>query len=308
MASVRLLLAFAEGARRGSFAAAARELGLSPSAIVKSVARLERELGVRLFQRTTRQVKLTQDGEALYERCKRVLDELADLELAAANASREPTGVLRLDMPITYGKQVLLPLLTDLAQRHPALGLEVRLSDVYSEIVGSGMDAVVRIGEVNDSRLVARVFDFQYLGVYGSPAYFARTSRPQSVAVLERHNCLRFRIPTTGRDRPWQFLVDKKPVSLDPHLRYVVNDGEALVAAAIAGLGLIQVPSYMAAAAVKAGELVEVLAKFRPNPMPISLVYASTRHMPLRLRLLIDALTQLKRGSPRAMRSVAAAE
>lgn len=294
MASTRLLLAFAEAARRGSFAAAARELGQSPSAVVKSIARLEHELGVRLFQRTTRRVRLTQDGEALYERCRRVLDEMAELQLTAANASNKPTGVLRLDVPITYGKQVLVPILAQIAQQNPGIGLELRLSDSYADVVGGGLDAVVRAGNVSDSRLVARVFDFQHLGIYGSPGYLSRKGRPRTLAALKQHDCILFRVPTTGRDRPWEFLVGTKVVKLHPASRYSLNDGEALVAAAAAGLGLIQVPSYMSAASRNAHELAEVLEKFRPKPMPISVVFASNRHVPLRLRLVVDALAQLK--------------
>ena len=288
--SVRLLQAFAEAAKHRSFARAARELGLSPSAVAKGVLRLEGQLGVRLFQRTTRRVALTQEGEDFHARCRRVLDELGALADAAAGAAREPAGVLRVDAPITYGKKVVLPLAAALAQRHPGLRLDVRLSDHFVDIVGSGLDAVIRVGEVADTRLVARRIGQQQLAVYGAPRYLARKGRPRRPADVGSHDCVAFQMPTSGRVRPWEFLVRGRALALHPQPRHVINDGEGLVAAVRAGLGLAQLPDVIAEDAVKAGALEEVLAAYRPRPMPISVVFPTSRHMPPRLRAFIDAL------------------
>ena len=288
--SVRLLQAFAEAARQRSFARAARALGLSASAITKSVQRLERQLGLRLFQRTTRRVALTQEGEALYERCKRVLDELAELELHAAGASAEPTGVLRVDVPVTYGKKKVMPVLAALARRHPGLRVEVRMSDQFADVISSGVDAVVRVGEVADTRLIARRIDQQRLCVYGSPQYLARKGRPRRPADLERHDCILFQMPTSGRHRQWDFQRQGRAIVVHPRAAHAINDGEGLVSAACAGMGLVQVPDLIAADAVRAGALEEVLAGYRPRPMPISIMFASHRHMPVRLRAFIDEL------------------
>lgn len=298
MSSVRLLLAFAESAKHGNFAKAARELGLSPSAVAKSVARLEEELNLRLFHRTTRRIGLTTEGEALFERCRRILDDLAELELAAAHASREPSGTLRIDAPVTYAKLVVLPAIARLALAHPELRVDVRLSDRYADVIGAGLDAVIRVGEIADSRLVARAFDVQRLGVYGSPAYFARKGRPRSPDKLGAHDVMIFRMPTSGRPRPWQFEASGKPVELHPEPKYVMDEGEGLVRAAAAGLGLVQAPDYMARGAIEAGELEEVLTSFAPKPLPISIVFPSNRHVPLRLRLLVDALVALDLAKP----------
>lgn len=294
--SARLLQAFAEAAKHRSFARAARELGLSPSAVAKSVLRLEQQLRMRLFQRTTRRVALTQEGEELYVRCRRVLDELAGLADLAADAARQPAGVLRIDAPVTYGKRVVLPLAASLAQRHPALRLELRLSDQFSDVVGSGLDAVIRVGEVADARLVARRIDRQQLAVYASPRYLARKGRPRRPADIKSHDCVVFQMPSSGRHRPWEFLVKGRPVTLQPEPRHVVNDGEGLVCAVGAGLGLAQLPDLIAADAVKSGTVVEVLAAYRPKPMPISVVFPTSRHMPPRLRVFIDALAA-RRGA-----------
>lgn len=288
--SLRLLRSFAEAAKHRSFARAAGALQLSPSAVAKNVARLERQLGLRLFQRTTRRVALTQEGEALFQRCQRVLDELHELERLTAGAARAPSGTLRIDVPITFGKKVVLPTVAELARRHPGLNLDVRLSDQYADVVGSGVDAVVRIGKVADAGLVARPVAEQQLRVYGSPDYFARKGRPRKPGDIERHDCVVFRMPTSGRVRPWEFVVKGRSVSLHPEARYAVNEGEGIVSLACAGLGLVQVPDIMAADAVAAGALEEVLAEYRPKPMPISVVFPTHRQMPPRLRVFIDAL------------------
>ncbi len=287
---MRLLLAFAETVRHGGFARAARELGLSPSAVAKAVQRLEARLGVRLFHRTTRRIGLTHEGEELYARCRRILDELDELERVAARGTQGARGTLRIDAPATWGRQVLLPVLAQLAAKHPELALDLRLSDLQSDVTGGGLDAVVRIGRIDDSRLVARQVDAQHFGVFGAPAYLVRRGVPRTPAELVAHDCLVFRLPATGRPRPWQFRSGRRTLALDPGARATINDGEALVAAAAAGLGLAQVPVYMAAPAVAAGRLQEVLAEARPPPLPISIVYPSSRHVPPRLRVLIDAL------------------
>lgn len=289
-ASVRLLQAFAEAARQKSFARAARELGLSPSAVAKSVLRLEQQLRVRLFQRTTRRVALTQEGEAFYVRCRRVLDELAELSLEAAEAAREPAGTLRIDAPVTYGRKVIVPLAARLVARHPQLRIDLRLSDQFTDLIGSGLDAVVRVGQIADTRLVARRIDQQQLAVYAAPGYLERRGRPARPQELDAHDCVVFQLPSSGRYRAWDFTVNRKPLTLQPAPRHVVNEGEGLVAAACAGLGIIQVPDLIAADAVRAGALREVLAAYRPRPMPISVVFASSRHMAPRLRAFIDAL------------------
>jgi len=290
-ASVRLLQAFAEAARQRSFAMAARELGLSPSAVAKSVLRLEQQVRLRLFQRTTRRVTLTQEGEAFYARCRRVLEELGELSTVAAEAVRAPAGTLRIDAPVTYGKKVIVPLAARLAARHSELRLDIRLSDQYTDVIASGVDAVIRVGEIADTRLVARRIDEQQLAVLGAPAYFKRRGRPGRPQEVGAHDCVLFRMPTSGRHRPWEFLVNRRPLVLHPVPRHEVNEGEGMVSAACAGLGLVQLPYFMAEEAVKSGALEEVLAAYRPKPTPISVVFPTHRHMPPRLRAFIDALT-----------------
>lgn len=298
MIGLDLIVSFASAARHASFASAARELGLSPSAVAKNIARLEAQLGMRLFHRTTRQVTLSQDGEDIYSRCQRILEDVESLEGAAAQARSGLRGTLRIDMPVTYGRQVVQPVLMELMTLHPALKVDARFSDQVVDIVKEGLDAAVRIGPLADSGLVGRMFDQQFLSIYASPAYLKRHGKPDAPDDLAKHHCLLFRLPTSGRDRAWQFRAGKRDFSLMPEGGVRLGEGEALVQAAAAGLGIVQAPTYLADLQVKRGKLVEILEKYRPPPLPISLVYPSHRHIPLRVRALADALVATKSASP----------
>lgn len=299
MNGLQQLVAFAQTARRGSFAAAARDLGSAPSTLAKSVARLEASLGVKLFHRTTRQVSLTPDGERLYRRCERVLAEVEDLHAEAAGTRAQVIGTLRLDAPITYGRRVLMPVLAQLLLDHPGLALDLRLQDNYADLVRDGLDAAVRVGELRDSSLVARRIDWQSLVLVASPAYLAARGRPQRLEDLAGHPAIVFRLPSTGRDRPWQLRSGRRTVEMHPPHRIQVNDGEGIVAAAVLGLGLGQVPDNMVAEELARGTLVELLPTHRPAAMPISVVMPSSRLQPPRVRALLDALEPLrKRRNP----------
>lgn len=290
MTGLQALAAFTETARSGSFAAAARSLGLSPSAVAKSVQRFERDLGLRLFHRTTRQVSLTADGRELFARSERIIEELDALRAQAEGVRGEPSGRLRIDAPTTLGKLEVVPLLAMLRARHPKLQFDVSFSDRYVDLVREGIDAAVRIGALADSTLTARPLGEQVLLVVASPRYLQREGAPQRPADVERHACLLFRNPSSGRLRPWQFRDGRRAIELLPPPLAIFNDGEALVAAAAEGMGLVQVPDNMARAALRGRALVEILPRHRPPPTPISLVYPSGRHVPPRLRVLIDLL------------------
>lgn len=290
MSSLQGLVAFAETATHGSFAEAARALGLSPSAVAKSVGRLEASLGLRLLHRTTRQVSLTSDGRALYDRCRHIVDDLGALRMQAEGVRGEPAGMLRLNVPITFGKRVLVPLFAVLMERHPKLALDVTFSDRYDDIVRAGYDAAVRVGTLDDSSLVAQRFATQEMVACGAPAYLTAHGMPRRPEDLAAHRCLVFRMASSGRARPWDFVRDGRALTIVPPSRVTMDDGEALAAAAVAGMGVVQVPHYMAQQDVDAGRLVEVLRRFRPAAVPISLVYPTSRQVTPRLQVLIDAL------------------
>lgn len=292
MAGLQAFVAFSETAKRGGFAGAARELGVSPSAVAKNVARLEADLGLRLFHRTTRKVALTSEGHELYERCRRIVEEIDALRDDAAGARAEAGGTLRLNVPITFGKRVLVPKLAELLRRHPRIVLDVSFSDRYADVVSEGLDAAVRVGPLADSTLVARSFARHALVVCGAPAYLRAHGTPRSLDALARHRCLVARLPTSKRLRTWRFTRGGQPVELAPRPVAVFDDGEALVAAAAASMGLAQVPDYMAAEAIATGSVVEVLKALRPPPLPIALVYPSARRVTPRLKALLEVLTE----------------
>ncbi len=300
MKGLQPLMAFAQSARRGSFAAAARDLGGAPSTLAKSVARLEASLGVKLFHRTTRQVSLTPDGERLFRRCERILAELEDLHADAAGTRAAVGGTLRLDAPIAYGRRILMPRLAVLMREHPALQLDLRLQDGYADLVRDGLDAAIRVGGLRDSTLVARPIDRQDMVLVASPAYLEARGRPRRPEELADHAAVVFRMPTSGRQRPWQLRKGRRVIELHPAHRAQVSDGDGIVAACAMGLGLGQVPDYMAADELASGALVEVLREHRPPPLPISLVMPSSRLQPPRVRALLAALEPLRRRAQSA--------
>lgn len=297
MKGIQQFVAFAATAKHRNFAAAAREQGLAPSTLAKAVARLESALGVKLFHRTTRLVTLTPDGERLFERCQRVLAELEDLHTEASGTRASPAGTLRVEMPVFYGKRYVMPLLCELAQRHPGLRLDLRLSDMHADLVRNGIDLAVRIGRLQDSTLIARRVDQQALVLCASPHYLARHGTPRRIEDLASHAAIVFRLPTSGRDRPWQFRQRGAAVELNPQTQMRVNETEGLVEAIRLGMGLCQIPDLLVADELARGELVEVLPTCRPEAMPINLVYPSARLLPARVRVAITALEALRRRS-----------
>ncbi|HSV69602.1 MAG TPA: LysR substrate-binding domain-containing protein [Methylibium sp.] len=299
MQGLQQFIAFAATAKQGGFAAAAREQGVAPSTLAKAVARLEASLGVKLFHRTTRLVTLTPDGERLFQRCQRVLAEVEDLQAEAAGTRAAPSGTLRIDLPVYYGKRFVMPLLAELQHRHPALRIDVRLTDVQVDLVRDGIDLAVRIGRLQDSTLVARRVDQQGLLLCAAPGYLAAQGTPRRLEDLSRHAAIVFRLPTTGRDRPWQFRQRGVAVELQPAPRVRVNETEGLQEALRLGMGLCQVPDLLVADDLARGELQELLPSCRPEPMPISVVYPSGRLLPARVRAAIDALDALRQRRDR---------
>lgn len=293
MQGLQQFLAFTETAKHGSFAAAARESGSAPSTLAKAVMRLEQSLGVKLFHRTTRQVTLTPDGERLYHRCQRVLAEIEDLHADAAGTRAAVTGTLRVDMPIVFGRRVILPLLARLKQQHPGLELDLRLQDGYVDLIKDGIDLAIRVGALQDSSLVARRFASQTLLLVASPAYLEQQGNPGSLRALAQHRAIVFRMPTSGRDRPWQFVQRGHAVMMHPRGELRLNDGEAMVHTALLGLGLAQLPNYMVMDELGDGRLVEVLPSLRPGATPISAVYPSQRLLPPRESVALEALSTL---------------
>lgn len=288
--SLQQMAAFAETARHGSFAAAARELGSVPSTLAKAVGRLEASLQVKLFHRTTRHVNLTPDGERLYGRCERLLAELEALQAEASGTREEPVGLLRVDLPIVLGREFILPVLARMAERHPRLQLDVRLHDAYADLVKESIDVAVRLGPLKDSSLVAQRLANQSMVLVASRGYLEQRGTPRRLEDLAAHDALVFRMPSSGRDRAWNFRQGGREVEMHPASRIRVNDGEGLVKAVRLGLGLAQLPDYFLRRELASGEVVEVMRSLRPAPMPILAVYPGARLVPERVRAFLREL------------------
>lgn len=238
---------------------AARVLGLSPSAVSKAVSRLEAAIGTRLVLRTSRRVALTDNGLRLYERFCHIMEELEQAESDVAVSRTSLRGRLKIQMPIAFGRRILLPALWRFASEYPHVELNVELSDRVSDLSEERLDVAVRIGDVGDARLVARKLCTLRYVVCGSPAYLAANPEPRTPEDLVRHRCLAYYNPHTGRYRDWNFCKRGTTSSKTVHGTLNFNNTESLLDAAIAGLGLVAVSTFVAEEAVRAGKLRTVL-------------------------------------------------
>ncbi|GLU33810.1 LysR family transcriptional regulator [Trinickia caryophylli] len=284
------IVAFVRTAETLSFVAAARKLGISASAVGKTIAKLERSLGVRLFHRTTRRVTLTEEGRHFHERCQRILEELRDAEAALSEAAQTPRGRLRVSLPV-IGYRFLLPVLPAFSARYPDVELDLDFNDRLVDVVESGFDAVIRSGLLPDSSLMSRrLGPFRFV-LCASPEYVARYGLPRAVGDLPKHRCVRYRFPTTGKLQPWALERDG---SEPPNLRaaMVCNNMEALRGAVIAGFGIGFMPDFLAREALESGALVTVLEQHPIAPGQFSILWPSNRQLTPKLRVFVDFMCE----------------
>ena len=275
---------FVQVADSGSFSATGRLLGLSSSAVGKSVARMEARLGARLFQRSTRHLALTDEGEKFLQRCKRILAEVEAAERELSDAGGAPSGRLRLSLPRYSG--LFEPAIGAFMQAYPAIELDLDFSDALVNVVSDGFDAAVRTGELADSSLMRRkLCTFRRLLV-ASPAYLARHGRPADGAELLRHARLDYRFPATGRLEQWP-LVDE---AAQPSPGMVCNSVEMRVFLAVQGQGIAYLPAFAVQRELAAGQLVSLLEEHTQARTAFWLLWPASRHMLPRLRVLIDFL------------------
>lgn len=290
------IVAFVRAVDAKSFTLAGERLGVSRSAVGKSVARLELRLGVRLLHRTTRTLSLSQEGAEFYERCVRILHELEEAELAVTGHGGAPSGVLRLDLPQTFGRRYVLPLMTDYLQRWPSVSVSATFSDRFTDLVAEGVDLAIRIGGEGDSCLVGKVLARNRFVVCGSPAYLAERGVPKTPADLPGHECLTFL--SAGQPLEWRFQEDGRPWTLPVPGRLRAGNAEALRDAAIAGAGLVQLDTYIAGEDIRAGRLVPVLEPFAAEGPPIRAVYPSRRYLAPKVRHFIDMAAAAWKDAP----------
>lgn len=286
------LFAFARAASLGSYTAAARALGISPSAISKSVQRLERDLGVSLLTRTTRSLTLTEEGRSLHDHAMRLLRDVAEIEQLAKAARKEPSGTLRIAASLPIGLHMIVPLLPRFRARHPKVTIDVRLNDKLVDIIEDGIDLAVRIGDLSDSRLLSRRLAPHRLGCYASPTYLAGRAPPMHPDELVEHETVNLRYQSTGQTFRWPFRIGTREIELVPASGIVVDTSEGVIAAIAAGGGIGVGASFMADPCVASGALVPVLAPFAVERHNVTVIWPESRRSNPAVRAFLDLLIE----------------
>jgi len=288
--AMALLVAVAEN---GSLSAAGRKLGTPLPTVSRRLAELEAHLGTRLLLRSTRRLSLTDAGQAYLAAARRILEQVAEAETAAAGEHRTPRGELVVTAPIVFGRLHVLPAVTAFLARFPEIDIRLALSDRNLSLVEDHIDLALRIGALPDSGLVATRLGTVRRVICASPRYLGEAGRPQVPADLARHRCVTMAALGTA----WSLAQRGRRRASTPHARLVVDTAEAAIDAAIAGVGLTQVLSYQAARAVKEGRLEIVLPAFEPPPIPVSLLHAGQGALPLKTRSFLDfAVPRLRKA------------
>jgi DNA-binding transcriptional LysR family regulator len=279
---------FVDVAAKGSLSAAARAEGIAPAMIGRRLDALEERLGVKLLQRTTRKIALTNEGVAFLEDCQRILTELENAEAAVSERSARASGHLLISAPAGFGRQHVAPLLPSFLAEHRDVAVTLNLNDRVVDLIGEGIDVAIRIADLSDSSLIGVKLADNKRVVVASPAYLKRHGTPVSLDDLAKHNCLA--ISSDGSQRGWTFRQNGKNVTLKVTGNMVCNDGAVLHDWALAGKGLAWRSMWEVGKEIKAGNLVTVLDEFAAPGNDIYAVFAQRRHLPLRIRAFVDFL------------------
>lgn len=280
---------FVRVAERLGFSVVARELGVSPSAVGKAVARLEQRLGVRLFHRSTRTLALTAEGERFLERCRRILSEVEAAELEMTQANETPHGKLRVSLPRHSG--LFEPVIADFMQRYPAVELDLDFSDRLVDVIGDGFDAAVRTGTLTSSGLRHRRLGFFRRVLVGAPEYFASHGRPEKPTDLQDHICLHYRFLNTGRIEQWPLPPAPEDGSPEPPCALICNSVEMRIHLALQGQGIACLPDFIVAEHLRAGRLQTILDDCTENNSTMWVVWPASRDVSPKLRAFIDCLS-----------------
>ena len=285
------MAAFVRVVEANGFSAAAPALGLTPSAVSKLITRLEARLGVRLLQRTTRAIKLTQEGEVFYAAARRIVGEIETLENQIAGQSGTPSGTLRVTTSLAFTTHQLAPVLAEFMARHPLVQIELLPTDRVIDMVEEGIDVAVRIGRLADTSFMARKIGEDKRLICAAPSYLARHGTPRRPEDLARHNCI------VSRDHTylnrWSFKVDGRPVEIDVRGRVAVSEGEAQMQLALQGIGIVRLTRLTLAQAIRDGKLVPLLGDFSADePVGIHAVYPHRRHLAPKVPAFVNFLIE----------------
>ncbi|QGZ58150.1 LysR family transcriptional regulator [Paraburkholderia acidiphila] len=299
---------FCQAAELGSFTLAANAASVTPAAVSRSVARLEERLGVRLFVRTTRQIRLTDAGRRYFEQCRQALSQLVDAEREVTGEQTTPAGVLRISMPTPYGHYRVLPLLPAFRERYPEVQVDTHLSNRNIDFADEGFDLAIRGRAPADSNLVARKLEDAEMVVVATPGYLKRAGTPKTVADLQKHECIQFELPSSGRHLFWTFDGNANEDGDVVTSGSYGTSGDALagVTLARAGAGLFQTYRFVVADDLREGRLVEVLREEGGRTRPFILLYPHARYLTSRVRAFVDFLVEQLAApapAPRAKRA-----
>jgi len=288
---------FCLAAESGGFTSAALAAGVTPAAVSRSISRLEKRLGLRLFVRTTRSVRLTDAGRTYFAQCRQALAQLAEAEREVMGQQALPSGTLRISVPTTYGHHRILPLLPAFRERFPDIRLHVHLSNRNIDFVEEGYDMAVRVRAQPDSTLIARHLEDADLVVVATRKYLRKAGTPRTLDDLSAHECIQFELPSSGRRISWLFKENGKDREVFADSAYSCSD-DVLggVTLAKSGAGLFQTYRFVVEKELADGSLVEVLKPFAGRSRPYTLLYPDGRHVPLRMRVFIDFLMAQRTG------------
>lgn len=276
-----------------SFSQAADSLGLPRTTVTITIQNLERLLEVRLLNRTTRRLSLTPDGAAYYERCIRILADVEDTESSLRDAARGPQGRLRIDVPTPIGRLILIPKLCEFHSRYPDIKIVIGMGDRAVDMVREAVDCVIRVGDLQDSSMVARRIGTFQFATCAAPEYLERYGTPHTLADLRQHHAVHYFSSRTGRTIDWDFVVDGNSTEVKMNGSVSVNDSDAYIDCALQGFGLIQAARFTVLPHLESGRLVEVLPQWTPSPMPISAVYLQNRHLSPKVRAFVDWVAEV---------------
>lgn len=277
---------FVAVAETTSFTAAAKKLSTSVAQVSRRVSALEERLSIKLLNRTTRKVTLTEAGKVYFEQCRHLVEGLEHAELAITQMQSSPRGLVKVTAPATYGERHLSPLLNAFILQYPQINLDLILTNQRLDLIDSGIDVAIRLGRLEDSRLMAKRLATRQLYVCASRDYLEANGEPHSLSELQNHQCL------IGSVEHWRFKENGKEKSIRVAGRLKCNSGYALFDAALKGLGLVQLPGYYVENALASGQLIEVLPKFRDDQEGIWAVYPENRNLSPKVRLLVDFLAE----------------
>ena len=277
---------FVAVAECGQFTAAAERLSLSSSQISRQIARLEERLQTRLFYRSTRRVALTEAGQTFLQHCQRLQDAREEALRAVGDLNSEPKGLLRMTCAVAYGERFIVPLVTDFMVQHPQLRVDIELSNRTLDLLHDGLDLAIRLGRLQDSRLVAARLAPRQMYLCAAPSYLQRYGRPHSLSELSQHNCL------IGSSDLWSFQTNGRDAGVRITGNWRCNSGQAVLDAALRGIGLCQLPDYYVLEHLRSGALVSLLDNQQPPDTAVWALYPQQRHLSPKVRQLVDFLKQ----------------